>query len=89
MVSGSGTPRTILQARLKAGTRTRTSTRAGRDGTANERKSRTAPAWKQYGQPIGSSGASGLIPSRTGASQRGQASVPGPSREERQSTRFS
>src|SRR3954447_25410704 len=53
----------------------RTSTRAGRDGAASERKSRTGPPCAQYGQRSGSAGRTGPA-SATGASHRGQASVP-------------
>ena len=55
---------------------TRTATRAGREGAASERKSRTAPLWLQYGQPSGSDGPANALASATGASHSGQASVP-------------
>jgi hypothetical protein len=55
---------------------TRTATRAGRVGSPSERKSRTAPLSRQYGQDSGSAGRSGVSPGATGASQEGQASVP-------------
>ena len=45
-------------------------------GRASERKSRTVAVCAQYGQPSASAGAAGPAVSATGASQRGQASVP-------------
>src|SRR5437660_577737 len=57
---------------------TRITTRVGRVGWRSETKPPSEPAWPQYGQAVAAPGAVG--PSRaTGASQRGQASVPWPS----------
>ena len=62
---------------------TRTTTRAGRVGSPSERKSRTAPGCPQNGQPSGSAGPIPPGAGATGASQRGQASVPVASRRAR------
>ena len=65
-----------------AGATTRTSTLAGRDGAASERKSRSGARWLQKGHVRRSVGEAG--PAReTGASQRAHASVPLPSRPAR------
>ena len=69
--------------------RTRTCTRAGRAGVASERKSRTGALWWQNGQSSACAGDTVRPPRLTGASQRGQASVPLPSRHERASRRSS
>src|SRR5205085_2427283 len=64
-------------AALRGGTlrRTRTATRAGRAGTSNERKSRTAPAISQYGHASACVGGTAPGGGATGASHAGQASV--------------
>ena len=69
--------------------RTRTSTRAGRDGDLSERKSRTGARWSQNGHPSRSAGDTGPQVSATGASQRLQASVPIASSPERVTRRCS
>ena len=78
--SAPGAPR-----QRRAGRRpstTRTTTRAGRVGAPRERKSRSGPPCPQNGQAMTATGESGPA-SATGASQRGQASVPTPRRVER------
>ena len=68
--------------RATGGATTRTSTLAGRDGAASERKSRSGARWLQKGQVRRSVGEAGPA-SETGASQRAHASVPLPSRPDR------
>ena len=63
--------------------RMRTATRAGRVGTASERKSRSGAPWRQYGHCRRSVTGTARPPSDTGASHCGHASVPLPSRHER------
>jgi hypothetical protein len=68
---------------------TRTTTRAGRVGTAIERKFRSWPCVPQKGHLSGVVTLTGSPPIAIGASHRGQASVPTPSRFERIDWRFS
>ena len=68
--------------RQLAAWRTRTATRAGRVGSASERKSRTAARCRQKPHEMGSPGDMAPGPGRTGASQAGHASVPVASRHE-------
>ena len=63
------------RARLSSGRRARRRA-PGASGSASDRKSRTVAVCSQYGQPSGSAGDAGPAASATGASQRGQASVP-------------
>ena len=55
---------------------TRTTTRAGRVGGSSDRNSRTGSRWAQNGQLSSSVKVRPRAPADTGASQRGQASVP-------------
>ena len=67
----------------------RTSTCAGRAGAASERKSRSGAAWRQNGQSRPTVSFMERPPRATGASQRGHASVPLPSSQERAARRSS